>query len=84
MRAIPILIAALLIAWELFARSGAVTMFMLPPFSAVAERIWANAFDGSLWINIGLTLYRTMAGFLLACAIGVVTKPCITSCVAPG
>jgi len=64
-------IPALLIAWELFARSGAVTMFMLPPFSAVAERIWANAFDGSLWINIGLTLYRTMAGFLLACAIGV-------------
>src|SRR5262249_13910292 len=64
-------IVALLVAWELFARSGAVTMFMLPPFSAVAERIWADAIDGNLWINIGLTLYRTMPGFLLACLIGI-------------
>lgn len=64
-------IAALLIAWELVARSGAVTMFMLPPFSAVAERIWSDAVGGSLWINIGLTLYRAFAGFLLASVIGV-------------
>ena len=28
-------IAVVLIAWELFARSGKVTPFMLPPFSAV-------------------------------------------------
>lgn len=64
-------IAGLLIAWEIFARSGAVTMFMLPPFSAVAERIWTDAVHGNLWINIGLTLYRTLVGFLLACLIGV-------------
>jgi ABC-type nitrate/sulfonate/bicarbonate transport system permease component len=64
-------IVVLLIAWEIFARSGAVTMFVLPPFSAVAERIWADASDGSLWINIGVTLYRTFAGFLLACVIGI-------------
>jgi ABC-type nitrate/sulfonate/bicarbonate transport system permease component len=64
-------IAALLVAWEMFARSGAVTMFMLPPFSAVAERIWADAIDGSLWINIGVTLYRTFVGFLIACVIGI-------------
>ena len=64
-------ILGLLVAWELFARSGAVTMFMLPPFSAVAERIWADAVDGNLWLNIGLTLYRAFVGFLLACVIGV-------------
>lgn len=64
-------IAVLLVAWEIFARSGAVTMFVLPPFSAVAERIWADASDGSLWINIGLTLYRTFVGFLLACVTGI-------------
>ncbi|HXD44434.1 MAG TPA: ABC transporter permease [Pseudolabrys sp.] len=64
-------IVALLVAWELFARSGAVTMFMLPPFSAVAERIWTDAVGGTLWINIGLTLYRAFAGFLLASVIGV-------------
>jgi ABC-type nitrate/sulfonate/bicarbonate transport system permease component len=64
-------IIALLVAWEIFARSGAVTMFVLPPFSAVVERIWADAVDGNLWLNIGLTLYRTFVGFLLACVIGV-------------
>ena len=64
-------IVGLLVAWEIFARSGAVTMFMLPPFSAVAARIWADAVDGNLWLNVGLTLYRAFAGFLLASAIGV-------------
>jgi len=64
-------IVALLVAWELFARSGKVTMFMLPPFSAVAERIWADAIDGKLWMDIGLTLYRTFVGFALACIIGI-------------
>jgi len=64
-------IIVLLVAWELFARSGAVTMFVLPPFSAVAERIWADAINGTLWINVGLTLYRTFIGFFLACIIGI-------------
>jgi len=64
-------IVGLLVAWEIFARSGAVTMFMLPPFSAVAARIWADGVDGNLWLNVGLTLYRTFVGFLLASVIGV-------------
>lgn len=64
-------IVLLLIAWELFARSGRVTVFVLPPFSTVAERIWSDAIGGDLWLNIGLTLYRTFVGFLLACVIGI-------------
>jgi hypothetical protein len=32
-------ILLMLIAWEAFARSGRVTMFMLPPFSAVVARV---------------------------------------------
>ena len=64
-------IVGLLVAWEIFARSGAVTMFMLPPFSAVAARIWADAIDGNLWLNVGLTLYRSLVGFVLASVIGV-------------
>ena len=51
-------ILVLLVAWELFARSGKVTPFMLPPFSAVVARIYADAVGGELWINLGLTLYR--------------------------
>ena len=64
-------ILLLLIAWELFARSGKVTMFMLPPFSAVVERIYSDALGGDLWINLGLTLYRAMTGFFIAAMGGI-------------
>ena len=64
-------ILVLLIAWELFARSGRVTPFMLPPFSAVVERIYADAVGGDLWINLGLTLYRAMTGFVIAAVGGI-------------
>ena len=51
-----VVILAVLLAWELVARSGLVTPFMLPRFSAVIERIWADAASGELAINVGLTL----------------------------
>jgi ABC-type nitrate/sulfonate/bicarbonate transport system permease component len=65
-------IAALLMAWEAYARSGAVTPFMLPAFSAVAERIFDDATGGELFINIGMTLCRALAGFAIAAVGGVV------------
>ncbi|MGB8632811.1 MAG: ABC transporter permease [Xanthobacteraceae bacterium] len=64
-------ILALLIAWEVFARSGKVTAFMLPPFSAVAERIYADAISGALWRNLSVTMLRAMAGFFIAAAGGI-------------
>src|SRR5271170_4602493 len=39
-------ILVVLIAWELFARSGRVTPFMLPPFSVVVARIYTDAVAG--------------------------------------
>ena len=65
-------ILMLLIAWELFARSGKVTMFMLPPFTVVAKYIFADAVSGVLWTNLAVTLYRAMAGFCIAAIGGVV------------
>jgi ABC-type nitrate/sulfonate/bicarbonate transport system permease component len=67
-----VVIAAVLVGWELFARSGLVTPFMLPRFSAVVERIWSDALSGELAINAGLTLYRAITGFLIAAAGGIV------------
>jgi ABC-type nitrate/sulfonate/bicarbonate transport system permease component len=64
-------ILIMLIAWELFARSGKVTMFMLPPFTVVAQTIAADAVSGDLWINLALTLYRAMAGFFIAAVGGI-------------
>ncbi|MFL6975355.1 MAG: ABC transporter permease [Xanthobacteraceae bacterium] len=66
-----IVILGVLLAWELTARSGLVTPFMLPRFSAVLERIWADAASGELAVNVGLTLYRAMVGFLIAAAGGI-------------
>jgi ABC-type nitrate/sulfonate/bicarbonate transport system permease component len=71
-------ILLLLIAWEVFARSGRVTAFMLPPFSVVAERIYADALSGELWRNLGVTMFRAMAGFVIA-AVGGVTLGALMS-----
>ncbi len=64
-------VAMLAIAWEAFARSGTVTPFMLPPLSAVLLRIWSDALGGELWLNMGLTLYRALAGFAIAAIGGI-------------
>jgi ABC-type nitrate/sulfonate/bicarbonate transport system permease component len=64
-------ILVMLIAWELFARSGKVTPFMLPRFSTVLEYIYKDAVGGDLWINLGLTLYRALTGFVIATVAGV-------------
>jgi ABC-type nitrate/sulfonate/bicarbonate transport system permease component len=64
-------ILLVLIAWELFARSGRVTPFMLPPFSVVVARIYSDAAGGDLWINLGQTMFRAMTGFAIAAAGGI-------------
>jgi ABC-type nitrate/sulfonate/bicarbonate transport system permease component len=66
-----LVIVGVLIAWEVFARSGLVTPFMLPALSAVLERIWSDALSGELAINAGLTLYRAITGFLIAATAGI-------------
>jgi ABC-type nitrate/sulfonate/bicarbonate transport system permease component len=64
-------IVVLLIAWEIFARSGAVTPFMLPTFYSVVVRIWNDAFSGDLFIDAGVTLYRALLGFFIAAVAGI-------------
>jgi len=64
-------VVALLAAWELVARSGAVTPFQLPALSKVLERIWSDALSGDLALNTAVTLYRAMVGFVIAAAGGV-------------
>jgi ABC-type nitrate/sulfonate/bicarbonate transport system permease component len=64
-------VLVLLIAWELFARSGKVTPFMLPRFSVVLEYIKNDAITGDLWLNLAVTLYRAMTGFFIAAIGGI-------------
>jgi ABC-type nitrate/sulfonate/bicarbonate transport system permease component len=64
-------IVALLAAWELLAKSGALTPYQLPAFSTVLVRIYADGLSGDLFINMGLTLYRALAGFIICAVLGV-------------
>jgi ABC-type nitrate/sulfonate/bicarbonate transport system permease component len=66
---ISVIVVAL--AWELTARSGLVTPFMLPRLSVVLERVWSDATTGGLTRDIGLTLYRALVGFFVAAAVGI-------------
>lgn len=69
---------ALAAAWELFARSGAVTPFMLPKLSVVLQRIGADAASGELWQNLGLTMYRALLGFAIAATTGILLGFAVT------
>jgi taurine transport system permease protein len=65
-------VIALLIGWELLARSGAFTTFLLPPLSLVLERVWEDVTSGALLVNLGLTLYRAAIGFAVAAVGGII------------
>jgi ABC-type nitrate/sulfonate/bicarbonate transport system permease component len=64
-------IVMLAIAWEAIARSGTVTPYLLPSLGTVLARIWSDALGGELWLNTALTLYRALAGFLIATVGGI-------------
>jgi len=64
-------VIVLLVAWEVFARSGAVTPFMLPQFSSVLERIASDTASGELPVAMGLTLWRALAGFFISAVAGI-------------
>jgi ABC-type nitrate/sulfonate/bicarbonate transport system permease component len=64
-------VGLLFAAWEVVARSGTVTPYLLPSVGTVLERIWTDAWAGDLWTNMRDTLYRAFVGFAIAGTIGV-------------
>jgi ABC-type nitrate/sulfonate/bicarbonate transport system permease component len=65
----PVLL--LLAIWEATALAGLVKPFLLPAPHVVASRVWHDVAGGQFALYATLTLYRALAGFLLACVIGV-------------
>jgi ABC-type nitrate/sulfonate/bicarbonate transport system permease component len=59
------------VAWEAASRAGIVTPFLLPPLSAVLDRVWEDTLSGDVAVNLGLTLYRALVGFAIAGVAGV-------------
>ncbi|MFM9888478.1 MAG: ABC transporter permease [Burkholderiales bacterium] len=64
-------VALFIAVWELGARSGAVTEFMLPRLSAVLLRMVDDFASGELLGALGLTLYRVLTGFAIASIAGI-------------
>ena len=64
-------VIVLLIGWVMFARSGLVTPFSLPALSKVIERIASEAASGELFVAVGLTLWRALAGFVISAVLGI-------------
>ncbi|MCL4799188.1 MAG: ABC transporter permease [Burkholderiales bacterium] len=66
-----LLLGALLLAWELAARSGWWNQLLFPSLVDIADELvrFATAAEG--WHEAWVSLYRALAGFALAAAVGV-------------
>ena len=65
-----LLLLALIVAWELAARLGAIDPFITSSPSRVAATVWRLLEAGELFLHIGVTLYETVAGFVLGTLLG--------------
>ncbi len=69
LRASPVFV--LLAIWAGVADAHVINPFLLPPVEQVALRLGQDVASGDVFVNAGLTLARSLAGFALACGIGI-------------
>lgn len=63
--------ALLLIGWEAAARVGWLSPQVLPAPSVVVETAWNLAANGDLFVHLGVSLLRALAGFVVGGSIGL-------------
>jgi ABC-type nitrate/sulfonate/bicarbonate transport system permease component len=66
-----LLIVVMLAAWEAVARSGMVNPIICPSLMAIAREVGQLVAQGDRLMQAWHSLYRALAGFLLAVAVGV-------------
>jgi ABC-type nitrate/sulfonate/bicarbonate transport system permease component len=64
-------VLTIIVLWEAAARAGLTSALFLPPFTRVMVEWWAVCADGSLPLDLAVSLSRAGIGLLLATAIGV-------------
>jgi sulfonate transport system permease protein len=64
--------ALVVVLWEASSRLGLVASQVLPPPSSVLETALGMAKSGDLFIHLGVSLLRALAGFAIGGAIGIV------------
>lgn len=57
--------------WTLICASGSVRELFLPSPAKVVNDIILGAKDGSLWVNMGYSIFRITMGFIISVVIGV-------------
>jgi ABC-type nitrate/sulfonate/bicarbonate transport system permease component len=67
-----LLLGALLVLWELAARSGWWNQLLFPSLVDIADELFRFATAAEGWQEAWVSLYRALAGFALAAAVGVV------------
>ncbi len=61
----------LLAIWALISQLQLVRPILLPPPAATFVALWQGVTDGSLWVDLSQTLYRTFVAFAIATISGV-------------
>lgn len=61
----------ILVIWLLLCKSGKIKPIFLPHPVKVVRDVVQGAADGSLWMNIGYSVFRITMGFLISVVIGV-------------
>lgn len=62
---------AIFALWTLLCASGSVKELFLPSPMKVINDIISTARDGSLWVNMGYSIFRITMGFIISVIIGV-------------
>lgn len=66
-----ILIALILLVLEFLSRTNIVSTLFLPPPSQIFFSLLRLLSTSEYWMNVGSTLARVMAGYLIACIVGI-------------
>lgn len=69
--ATPLLLVVLILLWEAYVRIFSVSPFILPAPGAVGAALWDVLSDSKTYWHIWVTLFETVAGFLIAVVVGV-------------
>ena len=63
---------AILAAWEIAARSGALSTCVLPEPLAVVKAAWSLIESGEMWTDVRVSTWRALSGFAVGGGIGLV------------
>ncbi|MDR1873025.1 MAG: ABC transporter permease [Deltaproteobacteria bacterium] len=66
-----IVIAILLLIWQVFPSLGVINPRTLPPLSAVLAKLWQIIINGELSVHIAISLKRAASGFAAAVVVAV-------------